>query len=397
MNQDWVKKIQDRTKKVPTASRRSNKWGKVSFEDLVFIPAQLAKRPVDYFQEKISSKIIIGKNSKKPIELETPIIIGAMSFGALSREAKIALAKASTLAGTVENTGEGGVLPEEREFSEKLIIQYSTGRFGITEEILKKADAIEIKIGQGAKPGQGGLLPAGKVTEEIAKIRNVPLGKDIHSPAYHLDIENMEDLKKKINWLRELTGGVPIIIKLAAGDIENDVKLAIKANPDIIAINGLEGGTGAAPEVMLDEVGLPTTVALVKAREVLDKLGAKQELWIGGGLNKGGDFAKCLALGADAVFVATSLLVAMGCNRCGLCYLGNCNFGITTQNPELRKRLNIEEASKKVANYIKNCTEEIKMIAGACGESNIRNLNKGHLKALSSEIAKITKVKLCSE
>ena len=394
MDQNWIKEIQKRVKGVPISSGRGNKFGKISFDDLVFVPAQLAKKPVDYFKEEISSKTVIGKRSKKQIELETPIIIGAMSFGAVSREAKIALAKASTLAGTIENTGEGGMLPEEREFSKYLIIQYSTGRFGITEEILKKADAIEIKIGQGAKPGMGGLLPAEKVTEEIAKIRNVQIGKDIHSPAYHPDIKNIEDLRKKINWLRDLTGGVPIIIKLAAGDVENDVKLAVKANPDIIAIDGIEGGTGAAPEVMLDEVGIPTLAALVKVREVLDRIGAKQELWIGGGLRKGGDFAKALALGADAVFVATSLLVAMGCTYCRLCYLGKCPKGITTQDPNLRKNLNVEEAAQKVASYIKNCAEEIKMIAGACGENDIHRLNKSHLRGLNPDIVEITKVKL---
>lgn len=397
MNPDWTKKIQDRVKKVPIASGRSNKWGKISWDDLVFVPAQLNKRPIDYFKEKIEAKTVIGKNSKKPIGLETPIIIGAMSFGAISKEAKIALAKASTLAGTMENTGEGGVLPEEREFSKKLIIQYSTGRFGITEEVLKKADAIEIKIGQGAKPGQGGLLPAEKVTDEIAEVRKIEKGKDIHSPAYHLDIKNIDDLRKKVEWLREITEGLPIIIKLAAGDIENDVRLAIKANPDIIAIDGMEGGTGAAPEVMLNEVGIPTIAALVKAREVLDKIGAKQELWIGGGLNKGGDFAKALALGAEAVFCATPLLIAMGCIQCGLCYQGKCPKGIATQDPELRKNLNIEEASKNVADYIKNCTEEIKMITGACGKNNIYNLSKDDLRTLNSETAKITKVKLVSD
>jgi len=397
MEQGWLKEIRERVKKVPISSGRSNKLGKISFEDLVFVPAQLNKRPVDYYREEISSKTIVGKLSKKPIELETPIIIGAMSFGAVSKEAKIALAKASSLAGTIENTGEGGMLPEEREFSKFLIFQYSTGRFGADEETIKKADAIEIKIGQGAKGGMGGLLPAEKVTEEIAKIRKIEMGKDIHSPAYHLDIKNIEDLRKKVEWLRELTGGVPIILKLAAGDVENDVKLAIKANPDIIAIDGMEGGTGAAPEVMLNEVGIPTLAALVKSREVLDKIGAKQELWIGGGLNKGGDFAKALALGADAVFCATALLVAMGCNYCRLCYLGKCPVGIATQNPELRKNLNIETASQNVANFIKNCTEEIKMIAGACGENNIHKLNKGHLRALNSEIAKIAKLKLVGE
>ena len=397
MNQDWLKAIQDRVKKVPISSGRSNKWGKISFKDLVFVPAQLNKRPVDYYREEILTKTIIGKNSKKPIELETPIVIGAMSFGALSKEAKIALAKASTLAKTMENAGEGGMLPEEREFSKFLIVQYSTGRFGITDEVLKKADAIEIKIGQGAKGGMGGFLPREKVTEEIAKIRKVEKDKDLHSPAYHLDIKNIDDLRKKVEWLREIAGGTPIIIKLAAGDIEKDVKLAAKANPDIIAIDGMEAGTGASPEVMLNEMGIPTLAALVKAREVLDKIEAKQELWIGGGLNTGDNFAKCLALGADAVFVATSLLVAMGCNRCGLCYFGKCPLGITTQDPELRKNLNIEEASKNVASFIKNCTEEIKMIVGACGENNIHNLNKDHLRALNSEIAKITKIKLVSD
>jgi glutamate synthase domain-containing protein 2 len=397
MNKNWVKEIQKRIKEVPVSSGRSKKLGKISFDDLIFLPAQLSKRPVDYYREKISSKTIMGKLSKKPIEIETPIIIGAMSFGAISKEAKIALAKAATLAGTIENTGEGGTLPEEREFSKFLIVQYSTGRFGISEEILKKADAIEIKIGQGAKPGIGGLLPKEKVTEEIAKIRGIKIGKDIHSPAYHLDIENIEDLKKKIAWLREITEGKPIILKLAAGDVENDVKLAVKSNPDIIAIDGLEGGTGAAPEIILDEVGLPTLAALVKARETLDKIRAKQELWIGGGLNKGSDFAKALALGADAVFCATSLLIAMGCISCKLCYLGKCPVGIATQDSELRKKLNIEQASQNVANFIKNSTEEIKMIAGACGENDIHKLNKGHLRAMNSEVAKIAKVKTISE
>jgi len=393
MSEDFIKEIQKRVQGVPIASGRGNKFGKVSFDDLVFVPAQLAKKPVDYFKEKISSTTIIGKRSKKPIRLETPIIIAAMSFGALSKEAKIALAKASTIARTIANTGEGGILPEERKFAKYLIVQYSTGRFGISEDILKKADVIEIKIGQGAKPGQGGLLPKEKLTEEIAKVRNVPMGKDVHSPAYHLDIKNIKDLKKKIEWLRKISGGVPIVLKLGAPQ-EKDIALAIEANPDIIAIDGKGGGTGASPEVMLNEVGIPTLAILAKAREILDKKKAKQELWIGGGLNTGADFAKALALGADAVFCGTPLLIAMGCIYCRMCYLGKCPFGIATQDPELIKKLDIEKASQNIANFIKNSTEEIKMIAGAVGENDIHKLNKNHLRALNSEVSKITKVEL---
>jgi len=395
--EDFKKEIQKRINKVPISGGWTRKIGKISFDNLVFVPAQLAKRPIDYYRERISSKTIVGKFSKKPLEIETPIVIGAMSFGALSKEAKIALAKGAKIAQTLTNTGEGGMLPEEREETKYLIIQYSTGRFGIEERVLKKADAIEIKIGQGGKPGMGGFLPKEKVTKEIARIRKVPLKKDIFSPAYHQDIKSIEDLKRKVKWLRKITKGVPIIIKLAAGEVEKDVKLAVKANCDIIAIDGMEGATGAAPEVMIEEVGIPTLTALVKARETLDKIGAKQELWIGGGLRKGGEVAKALALGADCVFMGTSMLIAMGCLSCKLCYLGKCPVGLATQDYRLRKRLDVERAAKNVAGFIKNCTEEIKMIAGACGENNIHNLNKKHLRALTLETAKITKVKFIGE
>ncbi len=393
---EWVKDVRKRilSEKPPIASGRSNKSGKLSFDNLVFIPAQLARFPVDYFREKISSKTILGERSKHPLQLETPILIAAMSFGALSKEAKIALAKASALAGTADNTGEGGMAPGQRKYAKTLIAQYSTGRFGIDDSFLKKADAIEIKIGQGAKPGQGGLLPADKVTEEIAKIRKVQQGKDVHSPARHLDINSIDELKQRVDELRKITGGKPILLKLGAGDIENDVELAVYSNPDVIVVDGMEGGSGAAAEVLLDDMGVPTLAALVKARKKLNELNAKQQLIIGGGLSKGADVAKAIALGADAVIMGFPLLVAMGCTYCRLCYLGKCPIGIATQDPKLRKKLNIDESAEKISNFIKSCTEEVKMIAGAVGKNDIHKLNKEDLRALDSETAKISGVKL---
>jgi glutamate synthase domain-containing protein 2 len=391
--EEWVNEIKERALlgKPIVSGGRSNKLGKISFDDLVFTPSQFI-RPIDYFREEIITETVIGKTSKHPLKLKMPIMISAMSFGALSKEAKIALAKASSLVGTSTNTGEGGMLPEERQNANILIAQYSTGRFGVNEAYLKSADAIEIKIGQGAKPNQGGLLPADKVTEEIAKIRNVPMGKDVHSPPYHPDIKNIDDLKNKVKWLREITEGKPIIIKLAATDVETDVKLAMKAEPDVIAIDGMEGGTGAAPRIMLDDFGIPTLAALVKARKAMEK--SKQELIISGGLNKGADVAKALGLGADAVYMATPCLIAMGCIYCKLCYRGKCPFGITTQDPNLRAKLSIEEASKRVANFLNACNEEVKMVAAAFGKKNIHELSREGLRSLSLTISQITGIPL---
>ena len=393
--EEWVTEIKLRAArgKPLVSGGRSIKLNKISFDDLVFIPVQLKKRPMDYFRKEIITETIIGKNSKQPLKISMPILIPAMSFGALSKEAKIALAKASSLAGTATNTGEGGLLPEERQNAKLLIAQYSTGRFGVNEDYIKKADAIEIKIGQGAKPGQGGLLPGNKVTEEIARVRGVPMGKDVHSPPCHPDIFSIDDLKKKVKWLRELTEGKPIIIKLGAGDVENDIKLALKAEPDAIAIDGMEGGTGAAPRIMLDDFGIPTLAAVVKARKVMGNR-SKQELIVGGGLNKGADIAKALALGADAVFMSFPLLIAMGCTYCKQCYLGKCPMGVTTQDSELRKRLNVDEAVKKVVNFLKACNEEVKMAAAACGKENVHELDRDDLRSLSLRITEITGIPL---
>jgi glutamate synthase domain-containing protein 2 len=236
------------------------------------------------------------------------------------------------------------------------------------------------------------LLPKDKVTPEVAELRNVSIGQDIHSPAYHQDIKNVDDLKAKIAWLRKLSDGVPITVKMAAGHVAKDVELAVMADPDIIAIDGMEGGTGAAPEIMLNEVGLPALAALTIARRTLDRLGARQELWIGGGFSEGSEAAKALALGANGVFFGFSLLVAMGCAFCQQCYSGKCPRGITTQEPELKDKLDIGAAALNVSNFINNCTEEIKMAAGACGKDYVHDLGPDDLRALTADAARIADV-----
>jgi len=376
-----------------SASGRSKQIGKIDWDDLIFLPAQLAKRPVNYFTEKINTATVIGKKSKHPIKVGVPFVIAAMSFGALSKNAKIALARASKIAGSIANTGEGGMLPQERKEAKLLIAQYSTGRFGVDEKYLKSANAIEVKIGQGAKPGQGGLLPADKITKEIAKVRKIDMGKDIHSPCAHPDIYSVSDLKKKIAWLRKLTGGKPIILKLGAGHVEQDVKIAVQAKPDIISIDGAEGGTGAAPKVMLDHLGLPTIPALAKARKTLDKLKAPQELWIGGGIRNGADTAKALAMGADMVFLGVSLMEAMGCIKCNLCHLGKCPKGVATQDPKSVAKLDVKKAAQDIADFMLSENENIKMVAGAIGHDSIYKLGKGDLRAMNDFMAKISGIK----
>jgi len=392
----WIQEIQKRTLscKPPALGGRSDKAGRISFDDLVFMPAQLNRRPLDYFREKIETMTVIGKGSRKPLVLEMPILIAAMSFGALSREAKVALAKASTRAGTADNTGEGGMLPAERHEARRLIAQYSTARFGVDREYLKSADAIEIKIGQGAKPGQGGLLPKEKLTKEIMRVRKIREPKDLHSPPAHPDMRNIQELKKKVRWLRKITEGKPIIIKLGAGDVEKDVALAAKAKPDAIAIDGMCGGTGAAPEIMLNEFGLPTISAIARARKTLDMLGAKQELLAGGGINTGAEAAKALALGADAVFMGFPLLVAMGCIYCRQCFAGKCPKGITSQRPLFRRNLHVKKAAKSVTNFLKCCNEEMKMVAAATGNKSVHDLGKNDMRALTSDMSKIAGVKM---
>lgn len=362
----------------------------INLDGLAFKPAQLSKAPL-LESEEVDSTLVIGRKGVKQITLKNPIMIGAMSYGSMSREAKQALARGSKLAGTIANTGEGGMLPEERKEAGLLTVQYSTGRFGISDKVLKQADMIEIKIGQGAKPGMGGMLLGSKVSKEIAEVREVKEGETVISPSRHPDIKDKEELRQRVKDLREKYN-VPICIKIAGGDVEKDMAVAVYAEPDAIAIDGMEAGTGAAPITAKDHAGMPLVPLLVKAARFLEKKKLKGEIKLiaGGGLRHGADHAKCLALGADAVYVGGALNLALGCVNCRMCHTDTCPVGITTQNPELRKRLDVEYRSKTVANYLNNCLEEMKVLARLAGKKSLRELSREDLLSLDPMTEAVT-------
>ncbi|MEM3403232.1 MAG: glutamate synthase-related protein [Nitrososphaeria archaeon] len=398
-SRDTIDEIQLKSSSGHPIVRGSGAWRRFPhFDDLILLCAQTSRPPIDHYREPCSTSIVIGKRyAEKPLKLNAPMIIGAMSFGAVSKETKIAIAKAATKVGVAVNTGEGGLLTEERENASLLITQYASGRFGVSAKYLQSADAIEIKIGQGAKSGQGGLLMGEKVDEEIASVRGIPIGTDAVSPARHLDIVGPEDLKMKIEQLREVTDWkIPIIVKYSAGRVRDDVKIAAKAGADAILIDGKQAGTGAAPDIILEHAGLPTLPALVEADRGLKEIGLREDisLLISGGIRNGADVAKALALGADAVAMATSVLIAIGCRVCGLCSTGRCPRGIATQEPSLRKRLNVDFAAERVENYLRATIAELEMLTQLTGKTDVRNLDKEDLRALSIEAATITGVKL---
>ena len=369
----------------------------LNMDDLIFLPAQVASLPL-LDDEDVSCQVILGKKASQPIIASIPILNAAMSFGALSKEAKMALAKASSLVGGVANTGEGGMLDEERQLADKITLQYASGRFGVSEERLKKADMIEIKISQGAKPGMGGKLPGDKVTPEIARIRQITPGKLSASPSRHPDIHSPAELSHKISYLRELSGGKPISVKMVGGHIKEDMEAIFSQDhiPDVLVIDGAEGGTGAAPIFVKDHVGLPLIYALSRAVEFIqrNRLGDKITLIAAGGIRDSADAAKALALGAEAVYMAGALKIALGCQYIRECHLGTCPYGIATQNKKLRQRLNIDEGARNVANFIRVTTEEIKDFTRICGKSSINDLNRKDLVALSPELSRITGVML---
>ncbi|NYT04872.1 MAG: glutamate synthase [Methanomicrobiales archaeon] len=359
----------------------------VGWEDILIKGAQLAKLPLNP-DEPVATRTVIGPAAAQPLVLETPVFVTHMSFGALSREVKIALAQGSAAVKTAIGSGEGGILQEEREAAYRYIFEYVPNRYSATPENLRAADAVEIKIGQSTKPGMGGHLPAEKVTAEIAAIRGFPEGQDIVSPARFDEIREPRDLATMVQRLRTESGGRPIGIKIAAGSVEADMAVAVAAGPDFITIDGRPGGTAASPKAVKDAASVPTPFALYRARRYLNERGIRTITLVAtGGFRGSSDIAKALALGADAVALGTAALMACACQQYRLCDTGTCPVGVTTHDPELRKRFVIELSAKKLENFLAVTTEELRDFARLTGNADVHGLAITDLCTTDSEIS----------
>jgi glutamate synthase domain-containing protein 2 len=384
------------------------------FDDLLFLGASISRYPLEGYREKCATNVVLGARlAKKPLELKIPITIAGMSFGALSAQAKEALGRGATIAGTSTTTGDGGMTPEEREHSKTLVYQVLPSRYGMNADHLRQADAIEVVVGQGSKPGGGGMLLGQKITERVAAMRALPAGIDQRSACRHPDWTGPDDLEIKIHELREITDWQkPIYVKVGASRPYYDTALAVKAGADVVVIDGMQGGTAATQEVFIEHVGIPTLACIAPAVDALRELGVhrKVQLIISGGVRNGADVAKALALGADAVSIGTAALVALGDNdpvyeeeykalgtTAGAYddwHEGRDPAGITTQDPVLAARLDPVLGGRRLANYLTVLTLEAQTIARACGKSHLHNLEPEDLVALTIEAAAMARVPL---
>jgi glutamate synthase domain-containing protein 2 len=384
------------------------------FDDLLFLGASMSRYPLEGYRERCGTEVVLGtRHARRPIELKIPVTIAGMSFGALSAPAKEALGRGATAAGTSTTTGDGGMTAEEREHSRILVYQCLPSRYGMNLDDLRKADAIEVVVGQGAKPGGGGMLLGQKISPRVAQMRNLPEGIDQRSACRHPDWTGPDDLTIKIEELREITDWQkPIYVKVGASRPYYDTALAVKAGADVVVLDGMQGGTAATQEVFIEHVGLPTLAAIRPAVQALQELGVHREvqLIVSGGIRSGADVAKALALGADAVAIGTAALIALGDNDPALdeeyralgsaagCYddwhEGRDPAGITTQDPVLAARLDPVRGGRRLANYLAVLTLEAQAIARACGKSHLHNLEPEDLVALTLEAAAMTQVPL---
>ena len=393
------------------------------FDDLLFLGASLSRYPLEGYREKCVTKTVLGTRfAKKPIVLDIPITIAGMSFGALSANVKEALGQAATAMGTSTTTGDGGMTQEERRSSKTLVYQCLPSRYGWNPDDVRRADAIEIVIGQGAKPGGGGMLLGQKVNPRVAAMRTLPAGIDQRSASRHPDWTGPDDLLIKIQELREITDWEkPIYVKVGATRTFNDVKLAVHAGADVVVIDGMQGGTAATQTCFIENVGIPTLAAVRQAVDALEDLNMKGQvqLIVSGGIRTGADIAKALAMGADAVAIGQGMLMALGCNSdtyfqhgglhsaaadyaalgtsagfCHHCHTGKCPVGVTTQDTLLEQRVQPEEGSRRVRNYLKTLNMELTTIARACGKQNVHHLEPEDLVALTVEAAAMARVPL---
>ncbi len=385
-----------------------------TFDDLVFLGASASRYPLEGYRESCNTSVALGTRfAKKPIELKIPITIAGMSFGSLSANAKEALGRGASAMGTSTTTGDGGMTQEERGHSTQLVYQYLPSRYGMNPNDLRRADAIEVVVGQGAKPGGGGMLLGQKITERVAEMRNLPEGIDQRSACRHPDWTGPDDLEIKIQELREITAWEkPIYVKVGAARPYYDTTLAVKAGADVVVVDGMQGGTAATQDVFIEHVGIPTLAAVREAVRALQDIDMHRtvQLVVAGGIRSGADVAKALAMGADAVSIGTAALIAIGDNdpqyeeeyrkigSAAGCYddfqAGNDPAGITTQDPELSKRLNPVKGGQRLANYLRVLTLEVQTLARANGKSDVRNLEPEDLAALTVEAAAMAGVPL---
>ena len=385
-----------------------------NFDDLVFLGASMSRYPLEGYRESCGTGVVLGaRNASEPIHLDIPVTIAGMSFGSLSANAKEALGRGASAVGTSTTTGDGGMTDEERSHSTKLVYQYLPSRYGMNPDDLRRADAIEVVVGQGAKPGGGGMLMGQKIDARVASMRTLPEGVDQRSACRHPDWTGPDDLEIKIIELREITGWrKPIYVKIGAARPYYDTALAVKAGADVVVVDGMQGGTAATQDVFIEHVGIPTLAAVPEAVRALKELGMHRtvQLIVAGGIRSGADVAKALALGADAVSIGTAALVAIGDNDPALdeeyralgsaagywdqYQAGNDPAGITTQDPVLASRLDPELAGRRLANYLKVLTLEAQTLARACGKSHVHNLEPQDLAALTVEAAAMAGVPL---
>ncbi|MFT7592003.1 MAG: glutamate synthase domain-containing protein 2/nitrite reductase [bacterium] len=376
----------------PSASMGVDRNLLPKWEDIQFLPAQLATRPL-MDDAKVETKVIIGPKTKKPLSLDIPMFVSDMSFGALSKEAKIALSKGAEMAGTGICSGEGGMLPAEQENNKRYFYELASGKFGFSWDKVKKAQAFHFKGGQGAKTGTGGHLPGSKVTKEIAEVRGLKQGENAISPAAFPDLITVEDFKAFAHEVREQTGGIPVGFKIAASHVEADIDFALAVGVDYIILDGRGGGTGSAPTILRDNINIPTIPALARARKHLDAKNATDvTLVITGGLRVAEDFVKAMMLGADAIAVANSALQAIGCLGMRACGSNNCPVGIATQKENLRSRLIIDSSAQQLANFLTASNDLVKVIARSCGYNNIEQFKHSDLSTISFEMHQLTKI-----